>query len=77
MIALPNAISPDPVGPIGRLTGGMTGGMLYDMDTLSKARRSEVMGRIRGKDTKPELIVRSLLHRAGAGNSRMVEWGNG
>ena len=35
------------------------------MDIWSKSKRSAVMARIRGKDTKPELVVRSLLHRAG------------
>ena len=35
------------------------------MDAWSAAKRSEVMGRIRSRDTKPELIVRSLLHRCG------------
>ena len=35
------------------------------IDTLSPKRRSYVMNRITGKDTKPELIVRTLLHRAG------------
>ena len=40
-----------------RLRGGM--------DIWSPEKRSEVMARIRGKDTKPELMVRSLLHRAG------------
>ena len=35
------------------------------MDTWSAAKRSEVMARIRSRDTKPELIVRSLLHRCG------------
>ena len=34
-------------------------------DIWRAEKRSEVMARIRGKDTKPELIVRSLLHRAG------------
>lgn len=34
-------------------------------DMLSPEKRSAVMARIRGKDTKPELVVRSLLHRAG------------
>jgi len=34
-------------------------------DTLTLAQRSERMSRIRGKDTKPELLVRSHLHRAG------------
>lgn len=36
------------------------------MDTLTKERRSWNMAQIRGKDTKPELIVRSVLHRLGA-----------
>ncbi|ABF43265.1 T/G mismatch-specific endonuclease [Candidatus Koribacter versatilis Ellin345] len=35
------------------------------MDSLSKARRSWNMSRIRATNTNPELIVRSLLHRLG------------
>lgn len=35
------------------------------MDRLSKKRRSEIMSRIRGKDTVPELKVRSLIHSLG------------
>ena len=34
-------------------------------DTLSKSRRSWNMSRIQSKNTKPEQMVRSLLHRAG------------
>ncbi len=34
-------------------------------DRLSKEHRSWNMSRIQGKDTKPELLLRSLLHRAG------------
>lgn len=34
-------------------------------DTISKEHRSWVMSRIRGKDTRPERCLRSLLHRAG------------
>lgn len=34
-------------------------------DTLSPAERSEVMRRVRSKDTKPEVFVRSVLHRMG------------
>lgn len=34
-------------------------------DTLGKAERSERMSRVRGKDTKPELAVRRLVHRMG------------
>lgn len=35
------------------------------MDRLSKSRRSWNMSRIRGKNTGPERLVRSLLHRMG------------
>lgn len=35
------------------------------MDTLTPTQRSERMGRVRGKDTKPELIVRRILHALG------------
>ncbi|HEX7854736.1 MAG TPA: DNA mismatch endonuclease Vsr [Sphingobium sp.] len=35
------------------------------VDTISEERRSWNMSRIRGKDTKPEMILRSLLHKAG------------
>jgi DNA mismatch endonuclease (patch repair protein) len=34
-------------------------------DIVTPARRSEMMGRIRGKGTKPELLVRSAAHRLG------------
>lgn len=34
-------------------------------DSLSAAQRSELMSRIRAKDTRPELAVRRLLHRMG------------
>lgn len=34
-------------------------------DTLTIAERSRLMAKIRGKDTLPEIAVRSLLHRAG------------
>lgn len=34
-------------------------------DIISKETRSRVMQEIRGRDTKPELTVRSYLHRAG------------
>jgi DNA mismatch endonuclease, patch repair protein len=36
-----------------------------DMDTLSPAERSARMARVRGKDTRPELLVRRLAHRLG------------
>ncbi len=35
------------------------------MDILSKEKRSWNMSRIRNANTKPELVVRSLLHREG------------
>lgn len=35
------------------------------VDSLSKAERSERMGRVRGRDTKPEMLVRRLVHRMG------------
>lgn len=35
------------------------------MDTLTPAQRSKLMGRIRGKDTGPEVALRSTLHRLG------------
>ena len=34
-------------------------------DTLTPAERSERMGRVRAKDTKPEMVVRRLIHRMG------------
>ena len=34
-------------------------------DVFSPEKRSEVMSRIRGRDTKPELLVRSIVHRLG------------
>lgn len=35
------------------------------MDTLSAERRSEIMGRVTAKNTRPEVAVRRLLHRLG------------
>lgn len=35
------------------------------MDTITQTQRSLLMGRIRSKDTKPELEVRRILHRLG------------
>lgn len=35
------------------------------MDVVDRATRSRMMAGIRGKDTKPEIVVRSFLHRAG------------
>ena len=38
---------------------------MTQMDRISKQHRSWNMSRIRGRNTKPELVVRSLLHRMG------------
>ena len=35
------------------------------MDTLTPEQRSERMSRVRSRDTKPELVVRGLLHSQG------------
>ena len=35
------------------------------MDIVSPAKRSRMMGCIKGRNTKPEIILRKLLHRAG------------
>lgn len=35
------------------------------VDIVSAERRSAMMARIRGRDTKPEIAVRSMLHRMG------------
>lgn len=35
------------------------------MDIVDRATRSRMMSGIQGKNTKPELVVRSYLHRAG------------
>jgi len=34
-------------------------------EKLNQDQRSEIMRKVRGKDTKPELVVRRLLHRLG------------
>lgn len=34
-------------------------------DVFTRAKRSWIMGRIRDRDTKPEIVVRSIVHRAG------------
>ena len=35
------------------------------MDSLSRDERSEIMRRVRSKDTRPELLVRKLVHTLG------------
>lgn len=39
--------------------------MSVEVDTFAPAERAEVMRRVRGKDTGPEMAVRSLVHRMG------------
>ncbi len=34
-------------------------------DVFSQRKRNEIMSRVRGKNTKPERVVRSILHRMG------------
>lgn len=34
-------------------------------DVFSRGKRSWIMGRVRGRDTKPEMLVRSLVHQMG------------
>lgn len=36
-----------------------------EMDTLTQRQRSEIMARVRSKNTRPELAVRRLLHGMG------------
>ena len=35
------------------------------MDVFSREKRSQIMSRVSGKNTKPEIVVRSLLHKMG------------
>jgi DNA mismatch endonuclease (patch repair protein) len=35
------------------------------VDTISSEHRSEIMSRVRAKDTKPEMVVRRMMHAAG------------
>jgi DNA mismatch endonuclease (patch repair protein) len=48
-----------------RSIGKEAWGVLLSNDVFTPEKRSEVMSLIRGKDTKPELAVRSILHRMG------------
>ena len=40
------------------------------MDLFDKEKRSWIMARIKGKDTKPEILVRSIVHRCGFRSSK-------
>lgn len=44
---------------------GTRGGGVGRADIYSPEKRSEIMGRVKGRDTKPERAVRSLIHRMG------------
>ncbi len=35
------------------------------MDVYGKRKRSEIMARVKGQDTKPEILVRSIVHSLG------------
>jgi len=35
------------------------------MDVYGKRKRSEIMARVKGRDTKPELLVRTIVHNLG------------
>jgi len=35
------------------------------MDTITKEERSEIMARVKSKNSRPEILVRSFLHRSG------------
>ncbi|MCL5024779.1 MAG: very short patch repair endonuclease [Nitrospirae bacterium] len=35
------------------------------MDVYDKKKRSEIMARVKGRDTEPELLVRSIVHNLG------------
>lgn len=35
------------------------------MDVFTKEKRSQIMSRVSGRNTKPEIVVRSLLHNLG------------
>ncbi|MCK5504580.1 MAG: very short patch repair endonuclease, partial [Thermodesulfovibrionia bacterium] len=35
------------------------------MDVFSKDKRSRIMAQVKGKNTKPEILVRSIVHRMG------------
>jgi DNA mismatch endonuclease, patch repair protein len=43
----------------------ITGQGVSTIDRLTPEKRSWIMSRIKGKDTRPEIALRSLLHRAG------------
>lgn len=36
-----------------------------EMDTVTREQRSEIMRRVRSRDTRPEMMVRRTLHRMG------------
>ena len=49
---------------VGWVSDGLNHGTLV-ADIFEAAKRSEIMSRIRGRDTKPEMVVRKVAHRLG------------
>ena len=62
-----NAVPPLLAGQLATIVHGVIakGSDSGTTDIMSREKRSRNMSRIRGRDTKPERIVRSLLHRRG------------
>lgn len=58
---MPRHVAPEQLSTCGQ--GGSSD--VHGTDVFSRAKRSEVMSRVRNKNTKPELVVRSLLHSLG------------
>lgn len=52
------------MGPFGT-SGGTEVRRRHVMDRLTSAQRSKLMRRVKGKNTRPEKAVRSVLHRLG------------
>lgn len=49
----------------GLCVSSLCAGVRLPMDTLTPEQRSKRMSRVRGRDTKPELLVRRLVHGMG------------
>ena len=54
-----------PTLDIGNPSDFLTSGLWWHMATLNPAQRSERLKRVRGRDTKPVLLVRRLAHSMG------------
>jgi DNA mismatch endonuclease (patch repair protein) len=53
------------LAPPNHINGAAVYNIPEAMDTFSKAERSAIMRRVRGKDTGPEMAVRRMAHRLG------------